>query len=134
VRVAQGSSRLQVLYDADCGFCTRTARLLDRLDRSERLDLVPLQEAGALVPDAPPVDRLLDRMHVRDGGGNWSIGADGWLRIATVVPALRPLAALARVPFVRPLVESAYAWIAQNRHRVSRLLGDGACSKPVVRQ
>lgn len=127
MRVAQGSSRLQVLYDADCGFCTRTARLLRRLDRSARLELVPLQGARSVVPDAPSEDRLLDRMHVRDGEGHWSIGSEGWLRIAGAVPALRPLAILAHLPFVRPFVEPVYALIARNRHRISRLFGDDAC-------
>jgi len=130
VRVAQGSSRLQVLYDADCGFCTRTARLLRRLDRLARLELVPLQRAHSAVPDAPSEDRLLDRMHVRDPGGRWWIGSEGWLRIAGAVPALRPLAILARIPFVRPLVEPVYAFIARNRHHISRLLRDEACPTP----
>lgn len=130
MRVAQGSSRLQVLYDADCGFCTRTARLLRRVDRSDRLELVPLQRARSVVPDAPSEDRLLDRMHVRDGEGHWSIGSEGWLRIADAVPALRPLALLARLPFVRTFVEPVYAAVARNRHRISRLLGDDACPTP----
>lgn len=128
MRVAQGSARLQVLYDADCGFCTRTARLLRRLDRSDRLELVPLQKARSAVPDAPSTDRLLARMHVRDGAGHWSIGSDGWLRIADALPALRPLAILARVPLVRPFVEPVYALIAGNRHHISRLLGERECT------
>jgi predicted DCC family thiol-disulfide oxidoreductase YuxK len=130
VRVAQGSSRLQVLYDADCGFCARAARLLYWLDRRGRLDLIPLQEAATLLPDAPSEDRLLDRMHVRHSDGRWSVGSEGWLRIAGVVPALRPLAVLARVPFVSPLVEPVYGLVARNRHRISRLFGDEACPTP----
>jgi predicted DCC family thiol-disulfide oxidoreductase YuxK len=122
--------RMQVLYDADCGFCARVAGLLRRLDREDRLDLVQLQRAGAVLPDAPSEDRLRDRMYVRDAGGNWSIGGAAWLRIADVVPALRPVARLARLPFVRPFVEPGYALVARNRHRISRLLGDEACAKP----
>jgi predicted DCC family thiol-disulfide oxidoreductase YuxK len=66
-------------------------------------------------------------MHVRDAAGRWSIGGAAWLRIADALPALRPLAWFARLPFMRPLVEPVYAVIANNRHRLSRVLGDDAC-------
>ena len=66
-------------------------------------------------------------MHVRDGAGRWSISGAAWLRIADAVPALRPLAWYARLPFIRPLVEPVYTVVANNRHRLSRLLGDDAC-------
>jgi predicted DCC family thiol-disulfide oxidoreductase YuxK len=72
-------------------------------------------------------------MHVRDGG-RWSVGGAAWLRIAEVVPTLRPLAILARLPFVHPFVEPVYRVIARNRHRISRLLGDDACSATSVKR
>jgi predicted DCC family thiol-disulfide oxidoreductase YuxK len=134
VRVAQGSrARLQVLFDADCGFCSRTAGLLRRLDGAGRLELVALQHAKRVLPDAPSEDRLLEEMHVRDAAGRWSIGGQGWLRIADALPALRPLALLARLPFVHPLVEPVYRLVARNRHRISRLLGDDGCPTPSSR-
>jgi predicted DCC family thiol-disulfide oxidoreductase YuxK len=107
---------------------------LRRLDRARRLELIPLQRAGASIGDAPPVDRLLARMHVRDAAGHWSIGGEGWLRIAEVVPALRPLARLGQLPFVRPFIGPVYGQVAKNRHRIGRLLGDGACAKPGLRR
>ena len=66
-------------------------------------------------------------MHVRDAAGRWSIGGAAWLRIADAVPVLRPLAWFARLPFIRPLVEPAYALIANNRDLLSHVLGDDAC-------
>jgi predicted DCC family thiol-disulfide oxidoreductase YuxK len=123
---------MQVLYDADCGFCARSARLLRRLDRAGRLDLIPLRGARADIPDAPPEGRLLDQMHVRDAAGQWARGGAAWLRIGDVVPALRPFALFARLPFVRPFVGPVYALVARNRHRLRRLLGDGACANPPV--
>jgi hypothetical protein len=68
-------------------------------------------------------------MHVRGADGRWAIGSEGWLRIAGVVPALRPLALIARLRFVRPFVEPVYGLIASNRHRISRLLGDDGCAR-----
>ena len=54
--------------------------------------------------------------------------ARAWLAIAGVVPALLPLGLVARLPVVRSLVEPTYGLIARNRHRISRLLGDGECA------
>jgi len=123
-----GGADLDVFYDADCGFCTRTALLLRRVDRSHRLRLMPLQRAAEVAPDAPVEDRLLEEMHVRDGSGRWSSGGAAWLRIAHLVPLMKPLAFLAELPVLRSMVEPVYAVIARNRHRISRLMGDGDCS------
>jgi predicted DCC family thiol-disulfide oxidoreductase YuxK len=125
---------MQVLYDADCGFCSRSAAVLRNLDRAGRLELIPLQKASVAVPGAPSEDRLLDRMHVRDGAGRWWRGGAAWLQIADAVPGLRPLARLARLPFIHPFVEPIYGLVARNRHRISRLLGDEACAKRGLRR
>ncbi len=119
---------LDVFYDADCGFCTRTAILLHRVDGGHRLRLIPLQRASEIAPGAPPEDRLLEEMHVRDTSGRWYDGGAAWLRIAHLVPLMRPLAFVAELPVMRALVEPTYALIARNRHRISRLIGDGDCS------
>lgn len=119
--------RLLVLYDADCGICSRSASFLRRLDRAGHLRLLPLQAAGEIA-DAPPADVLLDAIHVRDSEGHWTFAGAALTRIAGQVPALRPLAIVARIPVVSPLVEWTYARVAGNRHRISRLLGGDACS------
>jgi predicted DCC family thiol-disulfide oxidoreductase YuxK len=119
--------RLLVLYDADCGFCGRSAMLLHRLDRAGHLRLLPLQAAGEIA-DAPPVEVLLDAMHVRDRDGRWSVGGAAWIRVAAEVPVLRPLAVVTRLSAIRGVVDWTYARVAGNRYRISRLLGVDACS------
>ncbi len=131
--LAVSSTYLRVFFDADCGFCAHSASVLRRLDSKHRLGLVPLQRAAEVVSDAPDIDRLLASMHVRDPAGRWSVGGAAWLRIADEIPLLRPLAFLARLPGLRRLVEPTYALVARNRHRISRLLGDDACSIPKAR-
>lgn len=118
--------RLLVLYDADCGICSSSARLLRQLDRGRHLRLMPLQTAGG-IGDAPPVEVLRDAMHVRDWHGRWTVAGAAWIRIAEAVPFFRPLVVGSRVPVIRRLVEWTYARVAANRHRISRLLGDDAC-------
>lgn len=117
------ATQLTVLYDADCGFCQRCAAALRRLDRDGRMSLVPLQAAAGLVPGAPPEPELLESMHAVTAEGEWVRGGEAWVRIAMLVPPLRPLAIVARLPLVRPMVELAYGIVAANRHRISRGLG-----------
>jgi predicted DCC family thiol-disulfide oxidoreductase YuxK len=114
--------RILVLYDADCGFCQACASLLARLDGHARLQLLAIGN-GDEIPGAPAGDRLLETMHARDATGRWLAGSEAWLRIADELPALRPLAAWARLPFVRPFLGPGYRLIAANRQRISRLLG-----------
>lgn len=78
--------------------------------------------------DAPPKGVLLERMHVRDDAGRWERGGAALIRIAGVVPVLRPLAIAGRVPFVRLGFEAWYWVVARNRHRLGRLLGVDGCT------
>ena len=125
--VTTADLRLHVLYDADCGICSRSARLLHRLDHGRRLRLLPLQAARE-IPDAPPEDVLLEALHVRDEAGQWNLAGAAWIRIAKELPLLRPVAIAARLAPVRRLIEWAYWRIAGNRHRLSHLLCDDACA------
>jgi len=120
------SGALLVLYDADCGICTHSARLLRRLDRGHRLDLAPLQVATRLA-DAPPPAVLGEALHVRDAAGRWAVGGAALVRIGRALPLLRPFALVAGLPGIRRLVEPAYRLVARNRHRISRGLGLTAC-------
>jgi predicted DCC family thiol-disulfide oxidoreductase YuxK len=120
---------LTVLFDDDCGFCRQCALVLRRLDGRGRIDFVPLQAAATWLPGAPPQSALLASMHALTADGAWVRGAEAWIRIASIVPLLRPLAFVARLPLVRPLADSIYALVAANRHRVSRLLGT-SCRVP----
>ena len=125
--ITQGiDRRVLVLYDADCGICSRSARFLRRLGGSQRLHLMPLQNAGN-IDNAPSPAALRHAMHVRDRDGHWSCAGAAWIKIAAAVPLLRPLAIAARLSPVRSLVLWTYWRIAGNRHRLSRLLGDDAC-------
>jgi predicted DCC family thiol-disulfide oxidoreductase YuxK len=123
----QRPTQLDVFYDSDCGFCTRTARVLRRLDWTHRLRLVSLRNANDVAPDAPSQDRLLASMHARDASGHWFTGGAAWLQIAHLVPLLRPLGMVAELPVIRSLVEPAYTLVARNRDRISHLMGDDRC-------
>ncbi|MCY7417834.1 MAG: DUF393 domain-containing protein [Chloroflexi bacterium] len=119
--------RLTMLFDADCGFCGRSAMLVRQLDRRRAIRIVPLQRAAGRVPNLPPVEILMETIHVVDADGHWSTGGAAWLQIMDEVPALRPVAVIARTPLIRPFVEPVYGWVSGHRQLLSRLLGAQAC-------
>lgn len=112
---------VMVFYDSDCAFCTRVTRVLRRLDRRHRLQLVPLREASTLA-DAPSPARLSAALHVRDRSGRWFAGGDACLSIADEIPGLRLLARVGRLPLAHAMVDLGYRLVAANRHQLSRLL------------
>ena len=121
-------SSLTVLYDADCGICTHTARLLARLDSQRCLRLIALQEAD--VPGHPPLEVLSEALHVVDADGRWSVGGKAMVEIARRIPALRLVGVYARLPLADLVFETIYRTIANNRQEISRVLGLRACKVP----
>ena len=119
--------RLVVLYDRDCGLCTATARRLRRWDRTGRLELLPLQDAGASArPEIAAAGRdlpLSAALHVVDQRtGAVRSGGDAALAIAAALPGgivSRPVAA---IPPARWLVGLGYGIVARHRHRIGRWL------------
>lgn len=114
-----------VLYDADCGFCTRAALALVRRSRGG-LRAVPIRsaEGDALLGDLPDARRDGSWHLVTADGRRWSAGA-------AVAPALRRLPGLAWLaPLVEALpgpVERGYRLVARHRGLLSRLLGSRRC-------
>ena len=119
------TDQLTVLYDADCGVCTHTARVLTRLDSRRRLRLVSLQDAA--LPGMPPRGKLIDSLHATDTRGRWFVGAGASVEIARRVPMLRPLSVIAKVPGAMPVLDVLYRAIADNRQGISRLLRLDVC-------
>lgn len=105
-----------LIYDGDCGFCTRSVRLVERLP--VRVRVVPWQEAdlAALRVTAqrarhevlwvPPQGRVL-------GGAAAVAELLGQCRFPWPV-----LGWFLSAPLLRSLGEVAYRWVARNRHRL----------------
>jgi hypothetical protein len=72
------SARLTVLYDAYCGFCSRCAVVLGRLDRAGRLRVVSLQLARERVAGhRPRLSSSLGRTSWTQPGGGGTAGRPG---------------------------------------------------------
>ncbi|MGZ8177801.1 thiol-disulfide oxidoreductase DCC family protein [Williamsia sp. SKLECPSW1] len=112
-----------LFFDGHCGMCTRSRDLLERMNRTGDVRLEPLQR-----PDC--VERLSEALGRRLADEElmasiWWLGDDGRVcaaaeaaavaaSVATGVPVPRWLY---RLPGARPLSESAYRWVADNRGR-----------------
>lgn len=126
--IARPAGQLTVLYDGDCGFCARCATVVHRLDRRGALRFISLQARPVDLADLPAERELLATMHVRDAAGVWSRGGAAWLKIASVVPVLQPIALAGRIPLVRWWIDLLYGLVARNRHLLSRVLGLESCT------
>jgi predicted DCC family thiol-disulfide oxidoreductase YuxK len=111
--------RWTVLYDGDCNFCRRTVRRLQRLDRDDRLALVPYQDREVAEFFAwLSRDALEDSLHVVSPAGEVWTGARAVERLVPLLRGGRVPALIFRLPLVRPLADRVYRWIARNRHRL----------------
>lgn len=119
-----------LVFDGDCGMCTRAAGLVtDRFRPSpEAYDVEPAQrlDLAALGLTADQCDEALQ----------W-VGADG--RVSSAQDAVarmllasrawaRPLGAVLLLPGVNTLAGAAYRWVARHRHRFPG--GTPACEMP----
>ena len=104
------------MFDGQCGFCTRSANWVRRLDRRHRVALRPYQGHGVLTGTGLTADEA--------AGAVWWLGADGRrARAAEAVGAALSAALGTRLPLglyrvTRPVQELVYAWVSANRHRL----------------
>ncbi len=105
-----------LIYDGDCGFCTRCVRIAETLP--VRMRAVPWQEADLTAYRTTTARAQHEVLWVAaDGrvfGGAAAVAA--MLRAAAL--PWRVLGHLLALPGVRTLAEWAYRWIAEHRHRL----------------
>ena len=119
-----------VLYDGQCAFCRVCARLLRRLDRGSRLDLLDfnLSEADPILAALPAAERRT-ALHVADADGSMHSAGPALrqaLAVALSPGAGRPLTS----PAVARIIDAGYRFIAARRNHlgwIERLVpqGDG---------
>ena len=121
--------RPTLVYDADCGFCTRSVQFVQRwVDRRDRYDVrrwqsLDLAAVGLTAQDCDEAAQFV----TADGAvrsGHRAIasaathGAPGW----------RPVGALLMAPGVSWVAARAYRWVADHRHQLPG--GTAACAVP----
>jgi predicted DCC family thiol-disulfide oxidoreductase YuxK len=112
-----------LFYDAECRFCTATARRTERLIGPRGFAILPLQTPWVRerlgLRDGEPLREMI--VLTRDGRRFG--GADAALHLAGRIWWCVPLTWLAVIPGVRPLLRRLYAWIAARRS-----CAGGACT------
>jgi len=107
---------VNVWFDGACPLCRREIALMRALDRHSRLRFIDVADGDA----ACPLDRqaLLARFHAQEEGGPIVSGAAAFAAMWRVIPLLRPLGMLARIPLVLWVLERLYVLFLRVRPRL----------------
>jgi len=103
-------------FDGDCGFCTRTVRLMAALDRRRCVRWLAFQSLETLPADLTREDFQREAYICRSEqleGGFYA-----FRRLTLLLPPLWLLAPPMWFPGVNRLGEAVYAWVARNRKRL----------------
>jgi predicted DCC family thiol-disulfide oxidoreductase YuxK len=109
-----------VLYDGECGLCTRWIQKWQKPLTRRGFAIKDLQSASAEGLLTTPQENLLDDIRVLTVHGKIISGADAYLFLSRHIWWTWPFYFVFRLPGFRWLLERAYRWINQNRYRFSR--------------
>lgn len=110
---------LTVYYDGACPLCRKEIGVYKDCRGSDAVAFVDVSEAGAVPGDDLSREAALARFHVRDEKGELHSGAAGFARLWLALPGWKLLGRLAKLPFVLPLLESAYRGFLKIRPRIA---------------
>ena len=110
----------RVFYDGECPLCAREIALIRRLDRGRgQVDLVDLAASDFDATDyGLDQGTIEDRIHGQWPDGRIIEGVDVFIALYGAV-GLGWLAAPAKWPGLRWLLDRAYVWFARNRLRLT---------------
>lgn len=119
--------RPTLLFDADCGFCTRVAGVVPRLRLG--VEVVSLQSADLASLGIDPARAMIQMPYV---GADHTVSY-GHRAIAAALrtgPApLRLLGRLLTAPGIGKAARATYGWVARHRHQLPG--GTAACTLPM---
>ncbi len=123
IRIRPAPERGLLLYDGECGFCSRTVRLFERFARRP-FKKRPSREVLALLPDEVASTVSGQMLWLEPDGSIWGgsqavlhlLRATGWAWIAFLLGN----------PLVGPFTRVGYSIVARLRHR----LGAVVCELP----
>jgi predicted DCC family thiol-disulfide oxidoreductase YuxK len=115
------TARGWLFFDAECRFCSRTARWLDPILCRRGLGVAPLQDArvGALLGLSRR--ELLKELRFLKSDGTHTGGANAVLAVAREIWWAHPLLWLAALPGMMSVLNTAYRWVAARRGCSSEL-------------
>lgn len=125
-------SSYTLLYDGNCRICTSQIQTVAHYDEHGRIELLDINsaEARARFPQITP-EAAQREMHLAAPDGTLYRGADAVRQTLLLLPAVRGLGELMRLPGVMTLAHPLYAWVARNRYWLggrTNTCDDGACA------
>ena len=109
-----------ILYDGECGFCSRWVHFWKKTVESRGFFLKDLQSARAQGMLKIPPESLLDDVLILTPQKNLERGADAYLFVARQIWWAWPFHALFGLPGFRWILGQGYRWFNRNRYLVSR--------------
>lgn len=107
-----------LIFDGECGFCTRSRDLLVRLDRQKRINTVPFQARGVPERAGVPAGELARSVYWLDDDGSRYSGAQAAnAALSAAIGTNLPLRVY-RLPGMRAAQDAVYRWVAANRHKL----------------
>ncbi len=123
MQAKSSSSRYILVYDADCGPCTRFAHVVDILDKEEKIDFISLvkaDERGLL--DNVPTPLRYKSFHLIAGKVEIKSGSEALLELIRILPGGKVIFPLINYfPAGKQIVGYTY-------NRFSRLHDTGSCN------
>jgi predicted DCC family thiol-disulfide oxidoreductase YuxK len=117
------SSKYILAYDANCGPCTKFKRIVDILDKYEKIDFIPVTKAdqeGLL--DKVPVRQRYKSFHLIFPTGEAKSGSEAVLELIVILPGGKIISPIINnFPGGKKAVRFIY-------NRFSRLHDEGSCS------
>jgi predicted DCC family thiol-disulfide oxidoreductase YuxK len=124
------SYAIEMFYDGDCPLCMRETRLLQRMDRHQRLRFTNIATSDF---DASSVqktqDELMAEMHGRLPDGSWVTGVEVFRRLYSAV-GFGPVVWLTRLPIIKQALSVGFFVFAKYRLRLTGRCGDNCSIEP----
>jgi len=126
-RAHAAPGKVVVLIDGGCPMCRALSRRLRRIDWLGRLSFEDARDERVRARLAPGLDEAtaMTAMHVIAPDGSRTWGYDGFTTLGRVIPLLWLPSQLGRLPGIRHLGRSVYAFVAARRTR------EGGCNDTV---
>ena len=118
-RLAQGVVRGVVLYDGQCGFCSRWVKYWAGTLGRRGFEIASLDEPWVADTIKMPHEELLTDIRLLTADGQLISGADVYLYVTRCIWWARPFYAIFSLPGFNRLIHLGYRWFARNRYCVS---------------
>jgi predicted DCC family thiol-disulfide oxidoreductase YuxK len=109
-----------VLYDGQCGFCSRWVKRWERTLARRGFETASLDEPWVAEKLKRPHEELVTDIRLLTASGQLISGADVYLYVARRIWWAWPFYAVFSLPGFNRLIHAGYRWFARNRHIVSR--------------